>query len=44
LLTTLLELAGLALIVAGLWQVATPIGLMAAGVACLVIGVSEAKQ
>ena len=41
-LTTAAEVAGLASIAAGCWLVAVPLGLVAAGAALIVIGVTNA--
>lgn len=37
-LTSILELVGLALIVAAAWVVAVPLGLFVAGVVCVLVG------
>jgi hypothetical protein len=41
-LTTVAELAGFSLIVAGVWRVSTTAGLIAAGLALILVGVLEA--
>jgi hypothetical protein len=43
-LTTASEVAGLALIVSGLFVISTPLGLLGAGLALFVVGFAEGRK